>query len=267
MTYKTKFILFLLLTQISILTNASVTKPLVLNDINWPPFFFNEKGASLEGIAKEIIANCIDQQEYNPEFIKLPVKRTHIYMQSGKIDISVYSFKKSRKEFLIYGKQPMFVSDYGFLVRADSNIEIKQLSDLTPLTIGHLAGLSHTPEIMSIIDKKRLKQQVVDGYSVDAMFKQLLAETPRFDVMINSKETFYWRAKSLGISEKVNVLDYQIKQKSYYLTVSKSSKNIQNKQQFLADFDTCLINIKKNGKYQKILSGYGIIADKTHRTN
>jgi hypothetical protein len=36
------------------------------------------------------------------------------------------------------------------------------------------------------------------------MFAQLLSSTPRFDIMANSKQTFYWRTKNLGIAHKIN---------------------------------------------------------------
>ena len=179
-------------------------------------------------------------------------------MQSGEIDISIYSYNKFRKDFVIYSKEPMFTSDYGFVVSAESSIEINELNDLSPYVIGHLSGLSHTPEIMQIIKDKRLKKQVFDGYNVDAMFKQLLAEKPRFDIMINSKETFYWRANVLNIKSKVRVLDYNIKVKNYFLTVSKASKNIENKEQFLNNFDACLVKIKEQGQYKEILAKYGL---------
>jgi len=255
MIYKIKIICIFLLIHFS--SSATVKTPLILNDIVWPPFFFNNDEQSFKGIAKEILDKCIDPQKYRQKFIKLPIKRTHFYMQSGEIDISVYSYKKNREASVIYSKQPMFSSEYGFVVREGSNIEINKLSDLSPYVIGHLAGLSHTPEILQIIEQKRLSQQVYDGYHIDDMFKQLLAHKPRFDVMINSKETFYWRAKALGITSKISVLDYQIKRKKYFLTVSKASKNIKDKEKFLNNFDTCIIDLKKQGEYQRILKKYG----------
>jgi len=242
---------------------TSAKTSLLLNDINWPPFFFNNNESSLKGIAKEILEKCIDNNSYHQRFMPLPVKRTHLYMQSGEVDISIYSYKKSREDFVIYSKQPMFISDYGFVVRADSNIDINHLNDLSPYVIGHLAGLSHTPEIMNIIDMKRLNNQVVDGYSIDGMFKSLLLTPSGFDVMINSKETFFWRAKALDITSEVKVLDYTIKQKKYFLTVSKASKNIKDKVAFLDGFDACIIRLKKDGSYKQILNKYGVLLEKS----
>jgi polar amino acid transport system substrate-binding protein len=180
-----------------------------------------------------------------------------MFMQNGQLDISIYSYKKEREKFLVYSDVPIFISEYGFAVRADSDIQIDHLDDLRPYTIGHLAGLSHTPELSEIINQKRPLGMVTDSHTLDSMFAQLLSTTPRIDIMPNTKDTFYWRAKELGVSDKIKVLDFAITTKRYYVTVSKSSKNIDDINGFLAEMDTCITQLHENGKYKEIISRYG----------
>jgi polar amino acid transport system substrate-binding protein len=231
---------------------------LILNDIDWPPYLFPESKNNISGLAKDVLNECLPKKHFKLKYIKLPVKRTHLYMQSGELDISLYSLKKEREEFVVYSKVPVFTSEYGFAVRADSNIEIRKIEDLKKLTIGHLAGLSHTPEISKIIEKKRLNGQLSEGQSIDAMFAQLLSSTPRFDIMPNSKQTFLWRAKSLGVADKVKVLDFTVAYKDYFVTVSKNSKNISDISSFLADLDQCITQMHDDGRYVAILRKYGL---------
>ena len=103
-----------------------------INDINWPPYFFidNQTKKYTLGIGKEILNHCIKQAGYEVNYIRLPIKRTHHYMKQGILDITVYSYNKSREDFLLYSKEPIFSSEYGFLVRADSNIEINTIDDV-----------------------------------------------------------------------------------------------------------------------------------------
>jgi len=210
------------------------------------------------GLGKDIVNLCLKRMDYQVDYHKLPIKRTHHFMEVGEIDISVYSYKEKRNEILYYGKETLFDSEYGFVVRADSDIEINNLKDLTPYVIGHLAGLTYTPELKSIIDNKIKIDEAITGYSLQAMFSQLLADIPRFQIMANSKISLYWQAKKQGVANKVKVLDYNIKNKAYYLTVSKRSKNINNPKEFLAKVDLCLREIKQNGEYKSIFSKYGI---------
>lgn len=229
---------------------------LILNDIDWPPYLFPESESHLSGLGKDVLNACIPKNNFTIKYIKLPVKRTHLYMQNGELDISLYSFKMEREEFVVYGKVPVFTTEYGFAVRADSNIDIQKIEDLSNLTIGHLAGLSHTPEISTIIEQKRINGQLSEGNSIDVMFAQLLSSTPRFQIMPNSKETFYWRATSLGITDKIRVLDFTADFKEYFVTVSKNTQNISDISGFLADIDKCIINMHQNGTYNLLLKKY-----------
>ncbi len=238
----------------------------VINDVDWPPYFIHSDQTapssinSLPGIAKELLKVCIKKANYGVKFYPLPIKRAQLYMQTGEIDLTVYSYKERRKEFLYYSKEPLFSTEYGFMIRADQpHITIKALSDLQPYKIGYLAGLSYTPTLMKIIKEKEPLHQTHLGYNLTAMFKQLLADKPRFDIMVDAKSTFYWQSQKLGVHDKIKVLDFSMKKKDYYITVSKESKNIKNPQAFLAQIDDCLTTIKATGQYNQVIEKYGFV--------
>jgi len=249
------FLLLLVFTSIKVYSDHMV----IINDVDWPPYFFIDSTVDDQpiGLAKEMLNYCVVAQGYQIKYKRLPVKRTHHYMTTGDIDITVYSYKKSREEFLFYSHEPLFITDYGFMVRADSNIKVTELKDILPLRIGYIEGVSYTPELLKIIHEKELKGQASSGYSLVAMFAQLLAKTPRFDIIADAKSTFYWQAKRLGVLGKVKVLDFHLKQKSYYITVSKQSTIIKNPKDFLTKTDNCLKKLKSSGQYQQILAKYG----------
>jgi polar amino acid transport system substrate-binding protein len=230
-----------------------------INDVNWPPYFFIENPGHTHklGIAKEILNHCIAKSGYKTNYIGLPIKRTHYYMESGILDITVYSYKKDREKILKYSSEPIFSSEYGFLVKADSKIVIDKVSDVLPYQLGHLAGLTYTPEYMNIINEKMALKEVTTGQSLEAMFNQLLAPQPRFELMADSKATFHWYAQEAGLSDKIKVLDFTLKNKNYFITVSKKSENISDIQAFINDTDHCIKALKQNGDYQTILEKYG----------
>ncbi|MBA6392041.1 transporter substrate-binding domain-containing protein [Colwellia sp. BRX10-3] len=229
-----------------------------INNVEWPPFFFSDQTRDKIGLGNEILSICLKQTNYQPEYKTLPVKRTHLYMQMGELDISVYSHKTERNGFVYYGKEPIFTSTYTLASKKDKKIAINKLDDLNNYIIGHLSGLTHTPELLRIIDHKAQKNEVSIGHSVEAMFNQMLATPQRFDIMPNSKETFLWNAKQLGILDKITIHDLFIAEKNYYITVSKFSKNITKPIQLLENLDTCIQNLKANGSYQKIALQYGL---------
>lgn len=251
-----KFIAIILCCLPSFLVGAN--QKVIINDVHWPPYFIINAQKDGSGLAKDVINLCLKRIGHQAKYQELPVKRTHHFMEVGEIDITVYSYKNEREKILYYGEEELFSSEYGFMVKANSDIEIAELVDLKPYIMGHLAGLSYTPELKKIIDDKAEINEVVIGYSLTAMFAQLLSDIPRFEIMADSKDTFYWEAKKLGVEKKIKVLDYSIKNKAYYIALSKHSNNIKKPKEFLAKTDACLRDIKQSGKYQEILAQYGI---------
>ncbi|NMP30319.1 amino acid ABC transporter substrate-binding protein [Thalassotalea sp. M1531] len=238
-------------------TGGTDKETIIINDINWPPYFMPKTNGGAIGLGKELITECLTQLNYPSQFKSLPIQRTHGYMKSGDIDLTVYSHKADRESFVYYGKEPIFSSEYGFAVKQGSGIQINKIADIQSLIIGHLSGLSHTPEILSIIEQSRKVNKVREGYSVETMLAQLTAQPRQFDILPNSKSTLYWYSKVMGLSEQVTVLDYTVTTKNYFLTVSKKSKHIKSPTKFLGDMDLCLIKLKQSGKYHQILASYG----------
>lgn len=250
-------VLFIILSYSSGLL-ASPKTELFINDIKWPPFFFQANDDGNVGLGKEIINHCLANNTYELLYKNLPIKRTHQNMQSGELDVSVYSYRKEREEYIFYGSEPIFFSNYGFASNRRDNIIINSLNDIKGYQLGHLAGLVHTEELMNIIEEKTALNQVTVGYNIDSMLKQMLAKPQRFQVIPNSIETLLWRSKQLNIENNIKVHKFILKQKAYFVTVSKASNHIKNPKAFLAGIDTCIKNLKASGEYNKISQKYGL---------
>jgi ABC-type amino acid transport substrate-binding protein len=241
-----------------LLPTANKAETLQLNDIDWPPYFFPGKQQPQAGLGKSVLTYCVQQLGYGVHYNNLPIKRTHYYMQTGELDITVYSYQAAREDAVIYGKEPLFISSYGFAVNADSGINITTLADLNTLKFGHLAGLAHTPELNRVLEIMRADNKVIESYDLNSNLAQLISTPARIDITANSKETLLWRIKSLGLNRKIAVLDYELANKPYYIAVSKNSTAIRDPQQFISQFDACLLQLKQNGHYARIADEYGL---------
>lgn len=244
--------------QIMLFSSFSTAATIYINNLEWPPFFFSDRTEGKIGLGKEIIEICLKRTKHKVEFKTLPIKRTHLYMQTGEIDISVYSYKPERNAAVYFANEPLFTSSYGLVSNKSKNLSITQLDDLDNLVIGHLSGLAHTPELLALIESKKPKHEVTIGHSLEAMFNQLLATPQRFDVMPNSKETLSWHAKKLEITDKVTIHDLVIAEKNYYIAVSKFSKNIADPKGLLKELDLCILDLKATGEHHKISQQYGL---------
>lgn len=230
---------------------------IIVNDNDWPPFFFAGKPKSPPGLAKEILTRCLPKTGRKTVFKNFPIKRMRRDMESGELDINVYSYEKSREAWLIFGKEPIFAAEYRPVVREGSKIVIKKLEDFDNLRLGHLAGLVYSPEFLAYIEKRQ-KAGTLDVADQEIInLKKLLAG--RLDVFVNSAPTVRWLAHENDAGDKIKVLDYVIKRGDYFVAFSKASSRLTEaeKRAFLSDVDACLKAAKLDGTYHKIMTSYG----------
>lgn len=232
-----------------------------VNSADWPPFFLNERATGQPGLARELMNLCVNSKDYTLRYMQLPIKRTHQYMQSGELDLAVYSFKPDRESFVWYSAQPLFHSEIGVAVKTEFIQPIEKEADLEPWRIGYLAGLALTPTLAVLLGAKKTKTQAVEAYSMELLFDQLVATPNRIDLVINSRESLLWMASRDVYAGKVKVLDFSLERKPYYLTVSRNSRKLAEPVAFLAKFDACVQQAQRLGDYQRLFAKYQLQVD------
>lgn len=253
-------ILFLIISIVLLYFSAvDASEKIIIDNPDWPPFFFGSDKNAPKGIGREIIEMGLKRHGEKFHFERFPIKRSNHYIKTGEIDIALYSNKKKRKAFVLYSKEPLFPAKYRFMVRSDSSIKIRSYKDLNFLVFGYLDGLSFTPELLKVIMRKKKNSEVVNIYSLNNLLNGLAGRYQIFDITADSKLTMIWKAKSMKMQNKVKILDYDIGSKNYYIAVSKKSQNILDKKRFLNNFDRFLKAIKSDGTYEKIFKKYGAI--------
>jgi len=238
--------------------NGEAGESRVLNIIenDWPPYYFAGKSNKPEGFAKELLKNCIPEKEYSSQFNFYPVKRMYAYLETGKIDIALFSYKKKREAIVHYGKEPIFSSGYRAVVLADSDIQIRDIKDFDKLRIGHLAGLRYSKSFLEYIEKRKEEGTLTVTTLGNSCLKMLLAGM--IDVFVDTSDTTLWRAKQMNALDKIRIVDFDIQTKDYFVTVSKQSTVIKDKVYFLEKIDQCVRETKQDGRYIKISEKYGI---------
>lgn len=229
----------------------------VLNIVenDWPPFYFKEKPGP-KGMARELLEKCVPEAGYRYRFDFYPVKRMYDYLEKGKLDVALFSYKKSRESFLLYGKEPLFYSGYRPVVLAGDDIEIRSIRDFDSLRLGHLAGLKYSGEFLAYVENREKAGRLVTVSTGDSCIRMLLAGM--IDVYVDTRETILWRAKQMNALDKIRILDFDIRTRDYFVTVSKQSKNVKDGNHFLEAIDQCIRTAKKDGTYDNIAAKYGL---------
>ncbi len=224
-------------------------------DADWPPYFFAGKADKPKGLAKEVLEQCFKNMGTKHRFDFYPIGRMFKYMEDGKIDINVFSMEKDRNSFLIYGKEPLFTESYRAFTLKDSAIQIKSLQDFEPLKLGHLVGLRYSKEFTAYVEKREKEGRLVTVTEPEAGLRMLLAK--RIDVFVETQSSMLWLAKEQGVLDRIRTTELDIKTAPFYVTQSKKSPRVKEKQQFIDGLDACIKSMKADGSYKKITEKYG----------
>lgn len=256
-----KPVLIIILTIVFCITPSSAISgdeppriPIVIVENDWPPYYFRLPQTGFPGLARELLEICVQRTSYSPFFNFFPVNRMYAYLKSGEIDLAMFSYRADRDTMLHYGREPLFTSGYRPVVRAGESISITTLHDFDKLRLGHLAGLKYSPEFYQYIMERQKNGTLITSTIGDSPLKMLLEGI--IDVFVDTESTVRWRARQLGVSAQVKILDFDIKTSDYFVTVSRQSPRITDPREFLDKLDSCIRELKENGKYEEIVGKY-----------
>ena len=233
---------------------ADVRPRLSLNSKVWPPFYLDDPKEP--GFAHEVLDTCLASLGYDTMFREIPLETMFSSLRSGLLDAHVLSRDPSREGFVSFGKEPIFTGSYRPVVRAGSGITIHALSDFDKLRIGHLKGVRYAPAYHDYVLKRIEAGTVVQADENDQLLRLLL--DGKVDVIVSLSATTRWLAKSMGASDKIEVLPYDVKSSTYYIAVAQKSAHIPDKPAFLDAFDGCVKRMRKDGSYAKLEAKYGL---------
>ncbi len=229
---------------------------LEVNDSDWPPYFYAGHKRFPGGFAKELLLHCFAENKVRAIFRHVPIKRAQKELESGALDVNVFSRDERRESFLAFGSEPLFTSEYRPFVRAGSTIKIQKMDDFKGLKIGNLGGLVYTPEFMKLLESQE-KRGLVSTFNEPELGLKMLV-SGKIDIFLNTVPTVIWHQKKSGIEGKVRPIDFVLKENPYYVAVSKKSSRIRDIRKFLDRLDHCVRNTKKSPFFSELRTKYGL---------
>lgn len=230
--------------------------PIEINFPDFPPYYFKDAQGQRQGVTTETLQQCLNTIKRPFIFVDLPIERMQIGMQEGFVDIHTYSYSQARESFAEFGRQELFRTEYRPFVRADANIRITGLADFDKLRLGHIIGLRYSPAFMKYVEERRKARTVDEAANTEQNFRKLLAG--RIDTFVNAVEPAMYAAQRLGFQDQIKVLDWVAHDGHYFTAVSKKSRHIPDRSAFLNDLDSCLAQMKQEGRFCAIYRSYGL---------
>lgn len=225
----------------------SEEKSISLVTLNWAPYA-DEKLENF-GFTSEIISQAFERAGYKVTITFNPWKRALVDTERGEYD-ALYCAYYTEERAKTYGmSEPYAESILGFFKKKDKNIKFAALQDLKPYKIGITLGYANSEEFDSATyldkdtapsDESSIKKLVADRIVLSTMDKFVGLHILNTTVQ-EGKDTIEFMEKPLIVNK-------------LYVCFSKAKPGWEKK---LADFNSGLEQIKKDGTYEKILKKHG----------
>lgn len=244
-----------LLASIALAVSLFASSTIIINDVEWAPFFMQTKD---KGFAKELIEAYLAYKKLPYAYQLLPPTRTEEYMKTGKIDFCVYSYRSDREIFLSYSKEPLFDTSYRIFLRKDSSLNPQCLESLQTMKTGRIQGIAYTDEITTFFVQQE-KAGFVETVK-DLKTLLMMLDSGRIDAIIEVEASAGWQSKLMGISDRIKACGPALARKPYFLTISKLSPYFgKTAAAFLDEFDIWLKQYKKSPDYEQLQKKYGLV--------
>lgn len=210
----------------------------------WPPFV--DPNQANKGIISEIATAAYATQGYELEITFVPWARAISGVKNATFDIILGTWlTEERTKFLIFS-DPYLNNSLKFIKKKGSKFEYSDLKSLTGKSIGVVRGYGYGDTFSSADNFKRPEANYFIGN-----IKKLIAG--RIDLTLEDEIV----AKAIIAKEQPELLDKIEFSKTAYSTnalhITSGLANPRHKE-FIEAFNKGLIEIRKNGEYDKILN-------------
>lgn len=218
----------------------------------FPPLEYEDENGHADGAAVEIVRTVLSEMGYKVSVEVLPWSRSLGLVKEGKADAIFTAYKNPEREaFLDFGNEILIPQVCSLYIKAGSdktfNGDVREL-------IGQRVGILNTISYGQIFDRAKdelgIKTERVD--SLDLNFKKLVAG--RLDYVISNRYSAQIEIDALGLEKDVKELVMPVEVTPSYIAFSKARQltGLRDK------FDVALRDLKKSGRYYKILERYKV---------
>lgn len=248
--------LVLIVCVIGLAVTSYAERKLVVVGESFPPFEFMKDGKAV-GVDVDIATTIFKEMNIDVEVKILPWKRAWKMIETGKADaVFSTSRKDKRKPFLYYPEENMWVSEYVFFKQGEvgETMSIGYQDALkNKYTVGVIRGNSYHDSFWNAFPNQpdgSLNAMLEEAVDADINFQKLAKG--RMDLFIIDKIVGLYLVRINDLQDKIIYSNQVLFSKGYPMPFAKKS-NYPEIDKIAQQFEQKLIEIKKNGEYQKIL--------------
>lgn len=240
--------LILALLASALLATEARARELVMSTVPWAPFY----GPELEqdGFFTALSTAAFEAGGHDVEIQFMPWARAMLEVRQGDRQVLMGAYYSEERAQTYIASDRVYSTRVGLVALKDLGVtEYDSLRDLRGYTIGFGRGWATTEEFDSA---EYLDKEVADNNVLNV--RKLYAG--RIDMIAMNFDRFVRIAQEEGLDrDKAVFLEPPLKESGLYIMVSRA---IEDPEGVAADFNRGLQTIRSNGRYDEILSEFGL---------
>ncbi len=214
--------------------------------VEWAPHYGSELPE--QGLTTAVVKAAFKAGGHSSQVDFIPWSRALKEVEEGKADIVMGAYHNSDREKIYIFSDPIYFLELGLIARPGLGINrYQKLQDLTPYSIGISRGFANSEEFDAA---NYLDKQVAStpNLNIRKLFRG------RIDMAVMNYDLFRYEARKEGFCiSDVEFMEPPLETHGLYLM---ASRNIDDGEQIIQDFNRGLERIRKNGEFDRIVNRF-----------
>lgn len=226
----------------------SVAANLMMAVNHWPPYV--DKSHADHGISVELVTAALERKGHRISVQYETWPRVLEGLEVGYFDLVGAVWKTPEREQVMVFSEPYLDNQIKFLKRKDDDIKFNTLEDLTGYFIGIVNDYAYEEEFV----KSRRHIKLPQNHIIQNLQRLVQGD---IDLTLGDQRAILFEINTY-IPNKRNDLVFLEKPLSIRGLRIGVSKHSANAEQIIKDFNSAIIEMKKDGSFQKIIQKYDL---------
>ena len=224
-----------------------VIRHLTIAGTQWPPFI--ARSLPGQGLSVEIVSAVLVRAGYEVDMVFAPWKRVMKGMKQGEFDVSVATWRSSKREQYLDFSDAYFNNQLVGVKHIESSFELNNLDEALAqsLSLGLMDDYAYSPQIQQYPNRRYFKQY-------NGLFRMIAAKDLDFS-LLDQNVAKYYLEQSPALKNSLQVTTTNLEVKPLHISMIKQHPAAQ---EVIKDFNRYLKIYLKSNDYRTLLERYSI---------
>ena len=231
---------------LALTTTGLQAREIAMLTVEWAPHYGSELPE--QGLTTAIVKAAFKAGGHDSAVDFIPWARALKEVEEGKADIVMGAYHNKEREEIYIFSDPIYFLELGLIARPGLGVSrYDDLRDLTPYSIGISRGFANSEEFdsASYLDKH---VATFPNLNIRKLFRG------RIDMAVMNFDLFRYEARKEGFCiSDVEFMEPPLETHGLYLM---ASRNIDDGEKIIQDFNRGLDRIRKNGEFDRIVGRF-----------